>query len=102
MRSQIEYRGASIMLTDMPGPLFAWTHDATDGHGTAATLLQAKIQIDAHLRRVTPPPLPLPGTTLRGLDCPAHNPRADAAREALDTLGDICRTARPDASKVTR
>ena len=97
MRSQIEYRGASIMLTDMPGPLFAWTHDATDGHGTAATLFQAKIQIDAHLRRAAPPRLP--GTALKGLDCPAHDPRANAAREALDILNDIRRTARPDTRR---
>lgn len=97
MRSQIEYRGASIMLTDMPGPLFAWTHDATDGHGTAATLSRAKAQIDAHLRRATTPRLP--GTALKGLDCPAHDPRANAAREALEILDDIRRTARPDTRR---
>lgn len=97
MRSQIEYRGASIMLTDMPGPLFAWTHDATDGYGTASTLFQAKNQIDAHLRRAAPPHLP--GTALKGLDCPAHDPRANAAREALDILDDIRRTARPDTRR---
>lgn len=50
-RSPTTYRGASLMLTDMPGGVWTWTHDATDGHGTARSLSRAHADIDAHLAR---------------------------------------------------
>ena len=50
-RSSTTYRGASLMLTDLPGGVWSWTHDATDGHGTACSLLRAHADIDAHLAR---------------------------------------------------
>ena len=49
--SAITYRGASLMLTDLPGGVWSWTHDATDGHGTACSLSRARADIDAHLAR---------------------------------------------------
>lgn len=47
----VTYRGATLMLTDMPGGVLSWTHDATDGHGTARNLARAQAAIDAHLAR---------------------------------------------------
>ena len=49
--SSTTYRGASLMLTDLPGGVWSWTHDATDGHGTACCLKRAHADIDAHLAR---------------------------------------------------
>lgn len=47
----VTYRVATLMLTDMPGGVWSWTHDASDGHGTARNLARAQAAIDAHLAR---------------------------------------------------
>lgn len=59
----LTYRGASLMQTDMPGGVWTWTHDETDGHATAETFAEARAQIDRHLsqhsartQQVTPCP----------------------------------------------
>lgn len=44
-RSPTTCRGASLILTDMPGGVWTWTHDATDGHGTARSLSRAHTHI---------------------------------------------------------
>lgn len=51
----LTHRGATIMHTDMPGDLWTWTHDATDGHGIATSLPQARTAIDNHLARHAAP-----------------------------------------------
>lgn len=43
------YRGIEIRTYDLPHAPFVWTHDETDGYGTAGTLTEAKAQIDRHL-----------------------------------------------------
>lgn len=44
----IQYRGIQITRPDVPGAPWTWVHCETDGHGEAATVEEARAQIDAH------------------------------------------------------
>lgn len=46
---RVQHRGIHIRRFDVPCTPFVWTDDATDGHGTAETLDEARAQIDRHL-----------------------------------------------------
>lgn len=51
-RPEIEYRGVTIRVYEVPCTPYVWTHDELDGGGTAETLEEAKDQIDRHLQLV--------------------------------------------------
>ena len=51
-RPEIEYRGVTIRVYEVPCTPYVWTHDELDGGGTAETLEEAKDQIDKHMRLV--------------------------------------------------
>lgn len=51
MTGPVTHHGIEIREFDVPCTPYVWTHDETDGHGTAETLEQACAQIDAHLAR---------------------------------------------------
>ena len=46
------HRGIEIRQFDVPCTPFVWSHDETDGYGTAETLAEARAQIDAHLAQL--------------------------------------------------
>ncbi|WP_411839218.1 hypothetical protein [Paracoccus sp. ME4] len=46
------HRGIEIRQFDVPCTPFVWSHDETDGYGTAETLAEARTQIDAHLAQL--------------------------------------------------
>ena len=51
MTQPVVHRGITIHQFDIPYTPYVWTHDETDGHGTAETLDQARAQIDAHVAK---------------------------------------------------
>ncbi|WDA11431.1 hypothetical protein [Paracoccus marcusii] len=51
MTQPVIHRGITIRQFEVPCTPYVWTHDETDGHGTAETLDQARAQIDAHLAK---------------------------------------------------
>ncbi|RNF34064.1 hypothetical protein [Paracoccus methylarcula] len=48
----IFHRDIEIRRTDVPWHPYIWSHDESDGHGTAWTVEEARNQIDAHLVRM--------------------------------------------------
>ena len=51
-RPEIEYRGVTIRVYEVPCTPYVWTHDELDGGGTAETLEEAQAQIDRHMHLV--------------------------------------------------
>ena len=49
MNDPLIYRGIQICRYDVPHTPYVWTHDETDGYGTARSLVDARAQINRHL-----------------------------------------------------